>query len=124
LKKSLTDVFIRNLPIHVNPNLSLRNFEAMKTLLLLLMILINQNFAQAQRMDSSLACASFAEWATLLFSSDFPEPEAIEGMILLTNEQVLHWKKQPAEKQGSYSGIILELYLINLNRDDETSTDW
>jgi hypothetical protein len=123
LKKSLTDVFIRNLPIHVNPNLSLKNFEVMKTLLLLLMILINQNFAQAQRMDSSSICASFAEWATLLFSSDFPEPEAIEGMILLTNEQVLHWKKQPAEKQGSSAGIKLELYLMNINKDEKTSAD-
>lgn len=116
-------MFIRNLPIHVNPNLSLKNFEVMKTLLLLLMILINLNFAQAQKMDSSVTQASFADWATLLFSSDFPETDAVEGMILLTNDQVLHWKKQPAEKQGSYAGIILELYLMNLNKDEKTSTD-
>jgi hypothetical protein len=95
----------------------------MKTLLLLLMILTNQNFAQAQRMDSSSTCPSFAEWATLLFSSDFPEPDAIEGLILLTDQQILHWKKQPAEKQGSTSGIKLELYLMNINKDEKTSAD-
>ncbi len=116
-------MFIRNLPIHVNPNLSLKNFEVMKTLVLLLMILFNQNFAQAQRMDSSSTCPSFAEWATLLFSSDFPEPDAIEGLILLTDQQILHWKKQPAEKQGSTSGIKLELYLMNINKDEKTSAD-
>ena len=116
-------MFIRNPLLSVKPNVTLENFKVMKTLLLMLMILAGQNFAQAQRMDSSSACASFSEWATLLLTSDFPEPDAVEGMILLTDQQAIHWKKQPADKQGSSAGIIIELYLMNLNKDEKTSTD-
>jgi hypothetical protein len=55
--------------------------------------------------------------------SDFPEPDAVEGSLLLTNGQWLYWKKQFCEKNGSILGVKMEVYLYDLTTGNKSSIE-
>ncbi len=82
---------------------------------------LTQRNALAQTTDSCGKTLPFCDWANQLMSNDFPEPDAVEGFVLLTNGQWLYWKKQACEKNGSILGVKLEVYLYDRESGNKSS---
>ncbi len=76
-----------------------------------------------QTTDSCSKIIPFNDWASQLMRSDFPEPDAVEGSLLLTNGQWLYWKKQFCEKNGSILGVKMEVYLYDLTTGNKSSIE-
>ena len=76
-----------------------------------------------QTTDSCSKIIPFNDWASQLMRSDFPEPDAVEGSVLLTNGQWLYWKKQFCEKNGSILGVKMEVYLYDRTTGNKSSIE-
>jgi hypothetical protein len=99
------------------------NFGGMKMAFLIVLFCSMKHQVNGQTNDSCSRIISFSDWANQLMQSDFPEPDAVEGSVLLDNGQWLFWKKQVSEKNGSVLGVKLEVYLYNRESGNKSSIE-
>lgn len=91
--------------------------------LIIVLIWYAQLNASAQTTDSCGEILPFCDWANQLMRCDFPEPDAVEGSVLLTNGQWMYWKKQACEKNGSILGVKFEVYLFDRESGNKSSIE-
>jgi len=116
-------VFKSSLPVNVGAMDLDLNFGEMKMAFLLILFCTMKLQVIGQTADSCSRTISLSDWANQLMRSDFPEPDAVEGSVLLTNGQWLYWKKQPCEKNGSILGVKLEVYLYDRKSSNKSSIE-